>query len=95
MRPDDPSLRLRLTGRAEPPAPRGGVLAIRAWSEHGHSPGAQMTSTVDIVAADPRTPAAAGADDVCAAVAAWLDAVLAAGRAAGPTPPAGLAVMPR
>jgi hypothetical protein len=57
------------------PAPLVGVIVVRVWLEQRATPAlrARLTRTTDLAAGVQTVSAAAGADDICAQVRAWLD----------------------
>jgi hypothetical protein len=61
---------------------RSAVLVIRAWHEEGESPEAvraRLTQTPDTAVPGWEQSAAAGEEQILAAVRAWLDAFIASG----------------
>lgn len=59
------------------PTERAAVLIIRAWmeSDSGSEVRARLTSRPDVTSKEGSVSAAAGVDEICAAVRAWLDAL--------------------
>ena len=55
---------------------RTGVLVVRAWIE-GDPPRlkARITHTIDVTRGEPQTATTASADEICAEVRRWLDAL--------------------
>jgi hypothetical protein len=70
------------------PEPPVGVIVVRVWLEQRATPAlrARLTHTVDLAAGEQRVSAAAGADDICAQVRAWLQDFQARGARAGGRP---------
>jgi hypothetical protein len=57
------------------PEPLVGVIVVRVWLEQRASPAlrARLTRTTDLAAGERTVSAAAGADDICDQVRAWLN----------------------